>query len=489
MWVVLVATYWPFTVDDTFITLRYAENVARGIGPTWNEVGPRAEGYSSPLWVAVLSIAAALGADLERAAKLLGAIAMLAAMALTAHLGWALTAHHAEDERATAAGLAAMAMGLAPATAIHAVSGMETALATMLAAAYAGAITEVVLRADARRCAIAAALGLAFSLTRPEANLVVGLTSLVALALVAPAWRTRFAGSVVALHALPGAIYFAWRAHYYGQLLPLPFYVKALVHEETLPGAAEALAFARAQWIERLDVGVALVVACAALRRRAAVLAIPALALWLFFFVPAHEMGFDFRFFQPLVPAMAALAAAGAITIRSRLGRARGLVPALALGAAVLSVAPWLRGSVGEKLDYGAGIARAHARIGRALGAIRRRIDRPVLATLDAGAIAFYSRWQVIDTWGLNDATIATSGVRDAEYVLAREPSVVIVISAVRDRFTPHFEHEQALWDGARQRGMSHVASFEFLPDYHLFALARPGSAEARALREAAIAR
>ena len=33
--------FWPFTVDDTFITLRYAEHLAAGHGPVYNLEPPR----------------------------------------------------------------------------------------------------------------------------------------------------------------------------------------------------------------------------------------------------------------------------------------------------------------------------------------------------------------------------------------------------------------------------------------------------------------
>ena len=486
-WLALVSAYGPFTVDDTFISLRYAEHVARGIGPTWNEHGPRAEGYTSPLWIAVLATAAWVAPDLELAAKALSVLAALGAIAVTGALAWSLCARREPGERAVAAGLAVLTIGAAPATAIHAVSGMETALAMLLAAGYALAISELLRVSDGAhalgpRCAVAAGLGLALSLTRPEANLVVALTSLLVLAQLPCVARRRFAVAVLALHAVPGALYFAWRVDYYGQLLPLPFYVKAVMPGAVLPGAAEALAFARASWVERIDVGIAVVVAVVALRGRALVLAIPALALWLFWFVPAHEMGYDFRYFQPLLPPLIALAAAGAITIREGTGKAAVMIPAIAIAGSILAPAPWLARSIEEKRGYAAGIARAHAPIGHALGSIRSEVRRPVLASLDAGAIAFHSRWEVIDTWGLNDAIIATRGERDAGYVLAQDPSVVIVISARADRFEPCFEHEQALWDGARALGLAHVASFEFLPDYHLFLLAREGAPESEAL-------
>jgi hypothetical protein len=58
----------------------------------------------------------------------------------------------------------------------------------------------------------------------------------------------------------------------------------------------------------------------------------------------------------------------------------------------------------------------------------------------------------------------------------------VIVISASANEFAPHFDYEQAIFDRSRARGLKHIASFEFLPDDYLFALARPASVEAQAL-------
>ena len=45
-----VAYYFPRVVDDVFISLRYAENLATGHGAVYNE-GERVEGYSSPAWM------------------------------------------------------------------------------------------------------------------------------------------------------------------------------------------------------------------------------------------------------------------------------------------------------------------------------------------------------------------------------------------------------------------------------------------------------
>ncbi|UJR79530.1 hypothetical protein [Sandaracinus amylolyticus] len=489
-WLALVVAYWTFTVDDTFILLRYADHVARGIGPTWNVGAPPAEGYTSPLWVAVLAIARGFGATSVLAPKVLGVLAMALAIALVARLAWRLAQITRHGSPALASASAAFVIAAWPATAIHAISGMETALATCLVAAYALALVETIEAGGASTAltAATASLGLAASLARPELNLFVALASMLALVRLDRSSRARFAASVLVLHAIPGAIYFAWRARYYGLWLPLPFYVKAALPGTTFAGAEEALGFARALLIERVEVGIAVAIGVATARRALVPLIVAALAVWLFFFVPAHEMGFDFRYPFPIVPVLAASAGLGVARIArwlcAPLERAwsPAAVASIVAISAFASSAPHLPGSLAEKRDYGAGIERAHARIGRALHDLGDTIDRPVVAALDVGAIAYFSQWTVLDTWGLNEPRIARTGRRDAEPVLAESPSVVIVVSSRADRFAPHFEHEQALWDGARARGMTQVARFEFLPDYQLLALAAPGSPVASAL-------
>ena len=42
--------YFPYIVDDTFISLRYARNLIDGNGLVYNP-GQRVEGYSNFLWV------------------------------------------------------------------------------------------------------------------------------------------------------------------------------------------------------------------------------------------------------------------------------------------------------------------------------------------------------------------------------------------------------------------------------------------------------
>src|SRR6185436_7553345 len=70
------------TLDDAYITFRYARHLAEGYGlGAWNRTGEHVEGYSSLLWTLLLAGAARLGVDIRLASKVLGAAAALVAIA------------------------------------------------------------------------------------------------------------------------------------------------------------------------------------------------------------------------------------------------------------------------------------------------------------------------------------------------------------------------------------------------------------------------
>src|SRR5687768_4498707 len=74
--------YLRFQYDDAYITYRYADHLARGLGLVFN-AGERVEGYSNFLWTVVLAAVIGAGGDPETWAPALGAAAMLGALAVT----------------------------------------------------------------------------------------------------------------------------------------------------------------------------------------------------------------------------------------------------------------------------------------------------------------------------------------------------------------------------------------------------------------------
>src|SRR4030042_5326723 len=111
-------------IDDAYITFRYAENLARGLGPVFNP-GERGLGTTAPLWAGILAGARLLGFPIPSAALVLGQIFTAATCGL---LAWILFRHVA----APLAVLAGLGLALHPDAIFFANSGMETGLSMAL---------------------------------------------------------------------------------------------------------------------------------------------------------------------------------------------------------------------------------------------------------------------------------------------------------------------------------------------------------------------
>jgi hypothetical protein len=191
-----------------------------------------------------------LGLDGAAWAKGLGVAATFATCALVARWAWVeaesmakggsieavSTANATNRTPSWAAATAVACFASIPATAVHGVSGMETALFTMLLTAMFAASAAHVRGAPSRSAGSRlVACALLAGLTRPEGNLSACVVVSVTAALAAPAARRALVLRTVTMWIAPVAVYELRRRHDYGLLLPPPFYVK-LATAGLLPG-------------------------------------------------------------------------------------------------------------------------------------------------------------------------------------------------------------------------------------------------------------
>ncbi len=228
-------THTGFPLDDAWIHLQFARNVAEGHGFSFNP-GVPSSGSTAPLWTLTLAIPLWLGAAPVAAAKTLG----LLFMAVTA-LGAAALARQLSGSRGAGV-LAGMAVALTPRMAWAGLSGMEvplySALATLALLAYA--------RAAPRR-----STGLAWGVlaglagwARPETFVVGPVLALDWL------WTCRDASTgrmrhgwwqPIAAYAVVLAAFVAFNEWLGGHPMPNTFYAKAY-------GMGTALAIVAGRW-------------------------------------------------------------------------------------------------------------------------------------------------------------------------------------------------------------------------------------------------
>jgi hypothetical protein len=190
------------TLDDAYITFRYARHLAEGYGlGAWNHTGEHVEGYSSPLWMLLLGGAARLGVDVRIASKVFGIGAALTVLAVL---------FRRRDDRPAV--LTGVFLALYLPFILYAASGME-------AVAFTSLVT-LALVGPAQWQPIVAPLLIAM---RPEGALVAGIDVL-ALAWRGERWRWVAATAIAAGLTLTAIAGQRWVA--YGALAPNTYYAK-----------------------------------------------------------------------------------------------------------------------------------------------------------------------------------------------------------------------------------------------------------------------
>jgi hypothetical protein len=205
-----MAWAFPFSVDDAFITLRYASRIARGLGYSFNP-GPATDGVTGPLWLVPALLAEWGGLDAEHVLKLTGG-----ACAIAAALMVIVRARAPQGGRAAAWALVSLLATQLPFV-VWAVAGLESA-----AAALAFTVMALSVAASPRPrgvslgCAIACAAWL-----RPE------IFPAAAAALFACFLRERReAVRAFAIGAGGALALVAFRIAMFGTLLPLSAHAK-----------------------------------------------------------------------------------------------------------------------------------------------------------------------------------------------------------------------------------------------------------------------
>ena len=412
-----------FTVDDTFISFRYAENLAAGHGLVYNP-GNRVEGFSNPLWTLLLAGLARTGWSQQRsplallqASKIAGAAFALATLAL---LSWFTIRMAARRPWGPRSGLLLLVIPCAASTyslALWSMSGLETAMCACVVTLALGLhmlALDAMDHGEHRRDLLIAG-GLAFGLLtwiRPEQPFVWGLTMAVFLGVSRGPRRGALMASVVPTLVLYGVIE-VLRGAYYHELVPNSVVAKAggglvplvLGAKYALAGIGGTVGFT----------GIGLCGLPALLRRGAAwqFVAIYCTVTVLVIAAAGGDWMPGFRLFVPMVPMLWVVAIAATLQLVSGLE----FVPNAAVAAVLLLLAASAfateRKAVRAESPFASGfksVTWQSAPDRMALAQVVRGVVRPgeVLATFEAGCVPYFCpAVRIQDDSGLNDPEIA----------------------------------------------------------------------------------
>ncbi len=322
--------------DDAFISFRYAENFAGGLGLVYN-AGERVEGYSNPLWVWLCALAVRCGLDPVTFGQGLGIVCYGALVPATWWAGNRLAGRsergeagaHDGDTGARFLPLAAVGVALHQHLRDFSSCGLETLGFVLLVTLIVG----VLARADGNRpFAVASLLCCLAAVTRPDGALVGALAGL--LAVLASIRRRSLAPALA--FGVPGFLLFVpflgWRVLYYGELLPNTAYAKS-AHEPYLgQGVYYLQLYFEAYWV--LLPGLVAAAAFLFARRRPGLLRLGAIVLGYLAFVV--WVGGDFMFARFCLPVTPLLYLALEVVARRFLRGLSGWVAVLLVGLATL---------------------------------------------------------------------------------------------------------------------------------------------------------
>lgn len=218
-----------FTVDDAYISFRYAENFARGDGLVFNK-GEFVEGYTNFLWVLLLGLFKKIGIDVSQTSTILGITTSLLTLGFMFFISQESSLKYRmmpQNFRDVFHFLGILLLATSPAFGIWAVAGLETPLfSCLLTAAIWLHLREI--QQPQRFPMSAGCFGL-LALTRPEGIMYFGLTIGYSFGYFwyfrrLEHWRfwkpVMLFSSLVLPHVL-------WRWFYYGDIVPNTYYMKA----------------------------------------------------------------------------------------------------------------------------------------------------------------------------------------------------------------------------------------------------------------------
>ncbi len=427
----LFVIFRDYTVDDSYISYRYAENLAAGRGLTFNP-GERVEGYSNLLWILLLSLPARLGFSPVGASKALGLLS-----------GWGLLLliHRWKGRNLPSwenkIWISAVASSLP--LSVWAASGMETVFYTLLITAGLLGI------GPGRRSPIyCLALGLA-AITRPEGILFAAMGGL--FLLYRREEKRRFLISYLML-IVPFLLQMVFRKCYYGTWLTNTFHAKMGFSPEIwLKGWVYGRDFFT-HWGPFAFLWFLAIAGAIQLWRKNRPLflrVVPAIVVQGGFIVAAGgDWMKPFRFWVPVLPFLFLLLAEGFVWLRAQAierGFRRGVLVDALMIVLVVAGNGWSWPAVrGYTKIYSEGMQRTSVALGQWLAENARPGDWVALG--DAGALPYYSGLRAIDLYGLMNPAIArlpgpalySEGI-DTGAILARRPDYVVLESHEETRF------------------------------------------------------
>jgi arabinofuranosyltransferase len=415
----------PF--EDAAMLMRYAQHLADGHGVVWNIGEHPVDGATDFLFMAVSAAFIKLGLTVGQSVRGIG---------FASHLLTVLIVYWT-NRRVNNANIPFSLLSglyLAVGTGLSYVSAYFGTPFFALAAASTWTLGLILIQKENPRFGLILAFalsGLITGLIRPEGVI---LASLMLLAVIVMRGLKNSISIIVTfgtVFLVLGGAYFLWRWNYFGYPLPNPFYKKgdSGLHWDSFNNSLLNTL--------RLCLPLAIVFILGFRSRETTkqtiAYLIPILGFAAAFVLISDEMNYGARFQYALVPVvlMSWTQLVGGFNFSKQdqlSARERGVYFIALIGlSASLIYYSWYQNCF--LTSYQQTCARPYESDGRYdMGKLlaEYRGKGYVIATTEAGLLPYYSGWDAVDTWGLNDQFIAHNGGLTAEYLDQYKPEVIM---------------------------------------------------------------
>ncbi|MGQ9874541.1 MAG: hypothetical protein ACUVSL_04700 [Chloroflexus sp.] len=471
----------PFKIDDVYIIMRYASNLASGHGLVFNPTGQRVEGFTSLLFVLIEAILIKAGVqDVLYIVKYLCITAGLTTIIVLVQYGQVVLRMYSKLWYLPA--FCALLLATSSPYIIWTTSGMETTLFSFLV--FMAIIMYLLFLRNMYKDIYLPVIDFLFVLaviTRPE-GLLFYLTTLLHNILIGyfrdiELIRRRVKGIVFGVTLT--LIYISWKISYFGSIIPLTYLAKQKEIDLTTfaGGIQRFIEFSKinGNYIILSVIMIYLVISVMFKDWNPILYYLPLVfigyVIYLFSLGFRTSMDDAYRFYVPVIPLMSLLLLEIICSI-CRMAYVQSVLPTIAFCLLLMIPLRFSDLNYAWSTDFNWGIFpyrisgrivsegldRAHIALGIWLKDNAPQNSKIVL--YDAGAIPFVSNLYTIDTWSLNDPTLVklyrdlkvskSDEERQAvyskvnQYILSFEPDYIIQDSTglledpmVRQRYTP----------------------------------------------------
>ena len=422
--------FFDFTIDDSFIAYRYAENLALGYGFSWNYDQTQEFGFTSYFMILVVALGIKLGFDPILFSKVIVIGAGIIIILVSGLMLRILT-----EGKMKFYFLPSLFLGFIPAFGLHAISGMETLLFTMFFALSILSYISFTHSSNSKKAIPLIAFIILATITRYEGIILV-LGILIHQIYLKIILKNEIDFKKILLFCSPIGFLvglFIFNYYQYEQILPNTFYVKSNLEFRDIIRNIYAISDTFIFVIPHILL-IFLNIKNNLKKSATSFMIIQITVILIPFLFINQWQNYFFRFYFHIIPIILVLSAYSLYQMYPKIisGKHSKIIAVIVIIVITGYVLP-SNADVNGLADRGIRMLdHSYAKIGNILGSYDHLKENTLGIVVDAGAVPYFSHWKAYD-YTLNDIESIKNGFNTDRFY--SEKMVIILINGGHDAY------------------------------------------------------